>query len=224
MGAQTPGAPSRCGGTPTPPGTGRPRHGADRLRYSQAATRTTAPGRLATNTITPYTTAVATPSDAPSPAAANAQAVTPSRGPQPPTLGSAAACITSSASGSISDTGAVTHALRAAIRNVAAWPATTSADASAMAGHARARTGSTTPTATAMRPSAASGTTACTGEGRTRNAATVRTTCTTCPAERSQATPRSPRPTSPVSRPWLYPRWTSPTTPPGSVTLRKRER
>ena len=113
-----------------------PAHG-DRGCASSAATRTTAPGRLATNTITPYTTAVATPSDAPSPAAANAQAVTPSRGPQPPTLGSAAACITSSASGSTWDSGAVTPALRAAIRNVAAWPATTSADASAMAGHAR---------------------------------------------------------------------------------------
>src|SRR5688572_24769614 len=113
------------------------RHGADRVRDIQAATRTTAPGRLATNTITPYATAVATPSGAPSPAAANAQAATPSRGPQPPTLGSAAACITSSASGSVWDGGAVTPALRAAIRNVAAWPATTSADASAMAGHAR---------------------------------------------------------------------------------------
>src|SRR5215217_879185 len=156
MGGQASGAPSRLATTPGPHGSGRASRGAVRERHTQAATSPTAPGRLATNAITPYTTAVATPSDGPSPAAANAQAVTPSRGPQPPTLGSAAACITSSASGSISDTGAVTPALRAAIRNVAAWPATTSADASAMAGHARARTGSTPPTATAMRPSAAS--------------------------------------------------------------------
>src|SRR4051794_24815242 len=96
-----------------------------------------APGRLATNTITPYTTAVATPSDAPRPAAANAHAVTPSRGPHPPTLGSAAASSTSRASGSIRDGGAVAPAVRAAIRNVTAWPPTTSADASAMAGHVR---------------------------------------------------------------------------------------
>src|SRR4051794_20890440 len=53
--------------------------------------RTTAPGRLPANTITPYTTAVATPCAAPRPAAANAQAVTPSRGPHPPMFGSAAA-------------------------------------------------------------------------------------------------------------------------------------
>src|SRR5215208_824269 len=117
MGAQTPGAPSRCAGTSTPPGSGRPRHGADRVRHTQAATRTTAPGRLATNTITPYTTAVATPSDAPSPAAANAQAVTPSRGPQPPTLGSAPASSTSSASGRIRDGGAAVPAVLAASRN-----------------------------------------------------------------------------------------------------------
>ena len=217
----------------------------------EPARRTAAPGRLATSTITPYTTAVATPSDAPSPAAANAQAVTPSRGPQPPMLGSAAACITSSASGSSSDGGAVTPALRAAIRNVAVWPATTSADASAMAGHARRASSasrrsratarrsrahrdgpaagrtcaaSATPAAAAMSASATSGMAACTGDGRTRSTATVRTTCTTCPAERSHATARSPRPTSLVSRPWLIPRWTSPTTPPGSVTLRKSER
>ena len=68
---------------------------------------------------------------------ANAQAVTPSRGPQPPTLGSAAASIASSASGSIWDSGAVAPAVCAAIMNVTAWPATTSADASAMTGHAR---------------------------------------------------------------------------------------
>src|SRR5918994_2119913 len=120
MGAQTSGTPSRRAGILSP-----------------VATRTTAPGRLATNAITPYTTAAATPSDAPSPAAANAQAVTPSRGPQPPTLGRAAPCSTSNASGSISDVGAVSPALRAAIRNVATWPARTRADASAMAGHAR---------------------------------------------------------------------------------------
>ena len=72
------------------------------------------------------------PSSAPSPAAPNAQAAAPSRGPQPPALGSTMASITSSASGSICDIGAVTPAVRAAIRKVAAWPQTTSADASAM--------------------------------------------------------------------------------------------
>ena len=40
----------------------------------------------------------------------------------------------SSASGSIWDGGAVVPAVRAAIRNVATWPATTSADVSAIAG------------------------------------------------------------------------------------------
>ena len=73
-------------------------------------------------------TAVATPCDAPRPAAANAQAVTPSRGPQPPTLGSAPAASTSSANGSSSDGGAVTPAACAAITNVAVCPATTSVD------------------------------------------------------------------------------------------------
>src|SRR5215217_579168 len=137
MGGQASGAPSRLATTPGPHGSGRASRGAVRERHTQAATSPTAPGRLATNTITPYTTAVATPTDAPSPAAANAQAATPSRGPQPPTLGSAAASSTSSASGSIRDGGAVAPAVRAAIRNVIAWPATISADANAIAGHAR---------------------------------------------------------------------------------------
>ena len=48
---------------------------------SHSVTSTAAPGRLTTSTITPYTTAVATPWSAPSPAA---DAATPSRGPQPP--------------------------------------------------------------------------------------------------------------------------------------------
>src|SRR5215216_6812782 len=137
MGGQASGAPSRFATTPGPHGSGRASRGAVRERHTQAATSPTAPGRLATKTITPYATAVATPSDGPSPAAANAQAATPSRGPQPPTLGSAAACIAMSASGNIWDAGAVAPALRAAIRKVAAWPRTTSADVSAMAGHAR---------------------------------------------------------------------------------------
>ena len=51
-------------------------------------------------------------------------------------LGSTMASITSSASGSIRDTGAVVPAVRAATRNVTAWPATTSAEASTMPGHA----------------------------------------------------------------------------------------
>src|SRR2546421_604209 len=80
-------------------------------------------------------TAVATPRCAPKPAAPNTHAVTPSRGPQPPTLGSTMAAITTNAIGSIRDGGAVTPAGRAASRKVAAWPATTSADASARRGH-----------------------------------------------------------------------------------------
>ena len=99
---------------------------------------------------------------------------------------------TSSASGSIRDGGAVAPAVRAAIRNVTAWPATTSADASAMAGHARrasspsrrsraaaprsrahrdrpaagrTRAASATPAAAARSASATSGMAARTGDG-----------------------------------------------------------
>ena len=60
----------------------------------------------------------------------------PRAAPQPPTLGSTMTSITSSASGSIWDAGAVAPAVRAAIRKVTAWPQTTSADASAMPSHA----------------------------------------------------------------------------------------
>jgi hypothetical protein len=70
--------------------------------------------------MTPKTTAVATPCRAPRPAATNAHAVTPSRGPQLPALGSIIAAMTSSAIGSIRDSGALTPAVRAAIRKVAA--------------------------------------------------------------------------------------------------------
>ena len=77
--------------------------------------RTTAPGRLATSTIAPYATAVATPCAAPSPAAPNAQAATPSRGPQPATF-SRQACgeQDQQASGSSVAGGAVTPTARAA--------------------------------------------------------------------------------------------------------------
>ena len=39
--------------TPAPPRAGRPGRGSERVRRTQATTSTTAPGRLATNTITP---------------------------------------------------------------------------------------------------------------------------------------------------------------------------
>ena len=51
-------------------------------------------------------------------------------------LGSTMASIASNASGSSRETGAVTPAVRAAIRNVTAWPRTTTVDASATAGNA----------------------------------------------------------------------------------------
>lgn len=54
----------------------------------------------------PYTTAVATPRCAPSPAAPNAHAVTPSSGPQPAMLGATIAISTSNASGKSCETGA----------------------------------------------------------------------------------------------------------------------
>src|SRR6185503_20044784 len=113
--------------------------GAARVRDSQAANRTTAPGRVDTNTITPYTTAVATPSEAPSPAAANTHAVTPSRGPQPPTLGSAVASRASRISGTRREIGAATPAALAAIRNVAAWAAATTTEVRSTAGNAPRR-------------------------------------------------------------------------------------
>src|SRR6476469_4320091 len=81
-------------------------------------------------------TAVAAPRSAPSPAAANTHEVSPSRGPQPPTLGRTIASNASSASGSSREIDAVTPAARAAMRKVTAWPTTTTAEASTTAGNA----------------------------------------------------------------------------------------
>ncbi|MFE4576411.1 hypothetical protein ACFRKC_11990, partial [Streptomyces chartreusis] len=81
----------------------------------QRATRTTRPGSAATKLRTPYTTATASPVVAPSPAAPNAQAVTPSRGPQPPTFrGSPIASSARTASGTRAATEASEPATRAA--------------------------------------------------------------------------------------------------------------
>jgi hypothetical protein len=70
--------------------------------------------------MTPYATEVVTPRWAPRPAAPNTHAATPSRGPQPPTLGSIIAANAINTIGTIRDGGAVIPAVRAAIRNVAA--------------------------------------------------------------------------------------------------------
>ena len=87
----------------------------------QVTASTTAPGRVATSTRTPYTTAVVTPCAAPSPAAANAHADAPSRGPHPAMfVGTDMATRASSASGSIRSGDAVAPAVRAATRKVAA--------------------------------------------------------------------------------------------------------
>ena len=89
---------------------------------------------------------------APRPAAPKTHAVAPSRGPQPATLGSTMASMASSASGSSSDGGALMPAVRAAMRNVIAWPRTTAADTSAMTSQARrARRPWRTSAATARR-------------------------------------------------------------------------
>ena len=143
------------------------------------------------------------------------------------------AIIASSASGSIREAGAVVPAVRAAITSVTAWPMTTTAEASTIAGSARrvsspSRTspamafrsraqrelpprGRTRPTSTATinvatSATATSGIDDRTGDGSASSTATVITTCTICPAARSHATARSPRPTSSTSRPWLTPR------------------
>src|ERR1700753_2705677 len=57
-----------------------------RILVIPRVTSTIAPGRAATKAKRPYATAIVRPWLALSPAAPNAQAVTPSRGPQPPTL------------------------------------------------------------------------------------------------------------------------------------------
>ncbi|OAL13788.1 hypothetical protein A4V12_18010 [Streptomyces noursei] len=96
---------------------------------NRSATSTPAPGRLAARLSSPYTTDTDRPWAAPSPAAPKAQAVAPSRGPQPATFsGSAIASRASTISGSSTPAGAVTPAARAASRNIARNPTSTAAD------------------------------------------------------------------------------------------------
>lgn len=99
--------------------TGSARRAA-RARMIHCPTSTATPGTLATNANIPYTTATVNPCAAPSPAAPNAHANTPSRGPHPPMLsGSAMATSANSINGSNRVSGAVAPAARAAITNVA---------------------------------------------------------------------------------------------------------
>ena len=92
-------------------------------------TSTAIPGRLAARASTPYTTETVSPSDAPSPAAPKAHAVTPSLGPQPPKFsGSAMASNASSIRGNSSAEGAVAPETRAASRNMARCPASTATE------------------------------------------------------------------------------------------------
>ncbi len=85
------------------------------LLRAARSTNTTTPGRQAIRLSTPYTTATVSPCDAPSPTEPNATAVTPSRGPQPPTLsGSAIARSPSTSSGSSAPSAACDPAARAA--------------------------------------------------------------------------------------------------------------
>jgi hypothetical protein len=166
-------------------------------------------------------------------------------------LGTVAPSSTSSASGSRRVNDAVVPAVRAAIRKVAAWPATMTPETRTTPGHARrtsspwrtsdrvarqvraqrdrpplgmTRVRSTTPSASPASAIAIAGMNERTGDGSAMSTIVVSTPCTTCPAVRSQATARSPRPTSPTSRPWRTPRCTSPSTPPGSTVLRNNER
>ncbi|MGV9655336.1 hypothetical protein, partial [Streptomyces sp. NPDC003554] len=83
----TTGSPAGAAVRPLPSaGSGAvPVRGLRRPAYDRASS-TGMPGRLATKLRTPYTTATVRPVSAPSPAAPKAQAVTPSRGPQPPTF------------------------------------------------------------------------------------------------------------------------------------------
>src|SRR5262249_11247445 len=111
-------------------------------RWIRRTRSTAAPGRLETSTSAPYTTAVATPWAAVSPAAPNAHAATPSRGPNPATFaGNPMARRASNVSGTSRDSGAVEPAVRAAIRNVARWADTTATDA-ATTGNAERRASS----------------------------------------------------------------------------------
>ena len=104
-------------------------------------------------------------------------------------LGSAMAVITSNAIGSIRDAGAVAPAVRAAIRKVAAWPATASTDASTMPGHARRES-----SPSRMSPAAAPRTRALADRapsGRARATSAMPSTATTTPIATSGMTERT---------------------------------
>src|SRR4029077_1548510 len=82
------------------------------------------------------TTVAETPAAAPRPAAPNAQAATPSRGPQPAMLsGTLIASSTSTPSGTSCDKGAVVPEVRAARTKVAVLPTTTNVEATRTPGH-----------------------------------------------------------------------------------------
>ena len=168
----------------------------------------------------------------PDPAAPNTQAVAPSRGPQPATLGSTIAAIASSASGSTREGGAVTPAVRAAIRNISGVAEHDHGGGEHDRGQRAEGDWADRPPPVREHGNAGShgqrdrdrGITEPTGEGSTSSTTTVSTICTSWPSVRSHATARNARPTSPTSRPWLTPRCTSPTTPPGSARLRNTDR
>ena len=160
---------------------------------------------------------------APRPAAANAQAVAPSRGPQPATLGSTMASIASSAERQQLAT--AERRRRRCARRAGRWPRSRRrprAEASTMAGHAgapAARRGRRRPPRGAAAPSATARPGRAPRQEREREHrrderrrderhrrphrrrqreehGDGEAACTTWPAARSQATARSPRPTS----------------------------
>ena len=201
----------------------RPRRGPAGARRSQSTTSTPAPGRLATSTITPYTTAVATPWAAPSPAGAERPRRHALARPPPGDVRAArpwpaARAAPAAASAPVE---ALAPAVRAAIRKVAAWPATTTEEASAVPGqvrrasrpprrsaaaarraraHSDAAAASSAgrrgrgPAPSPRRPSRAPARRHAPGTGGPRRTARATISCTSCPAERSHATARMPRP------------------------------
>ena len=174
---------------------------------------------------------MATPWSAPRPAAPNAHAATPSRGPQPPMfVGTAIASSTSIANGSSAhrrnrrtDGPGGDHERRRVARTTttdasttptqarrASSPARRSARGAPGPGPARGRgrAGSESarpPQPDAQRSPARPASTPAPATGR-RTARSARApACTICPATRSQPTARSPRPTSPASPTVLEP-------------------
>src|SRR5207248_8032545 len=112
-------APRSSAGAPTAAPTSSGRYAADSGTAGCALIRrissTAAPGRLDTSTSAPYTTAVETPCAAVRPAAPNAHAATPSRGPKPPMLaGSPIARSARNVSGASRESGADAPAVCAA--------------------------------------------------------------------------------------------------------------